>query len=154
MQANSKRFALSQTGITVIIRIGAICICDIVMRIGTLQVLELGWNNVGDKGAVALAGALTTSKINELDICKCGITFVGAKSLGSAIQHHNTIRKVLVRDNPITVEGALLILHSALDSKLCQYVSINDEYERNDEVKKMLVSLEHRRKSEVYILLL
>lgn len=76
MQADSKRFVLSQIGIAVMILTGAIYICDIVIRIGTLQVLELGWNNVGDEGAVALAGALRTSKISVLDICKCSITLL------------------------------------------------------------------------------
>jgi len=113
-------------------------------------VLELGWNNIGDDGIASIAEALNTSKIKELDVCKCGITFIGAKFLGLAVQHHPTIRKVLIRDNPITMEGAHLILYSALDSKMCQYVSINDEYERDDEVKKMMTRLEQRRKFEVY----
>ena len=133
-----------------IIPTGARCISDILMRIDSLQVLELGWNNIGDDGIAAIAGALSTSKISELDVCKCSIALSGAKSLGSAIQNHHTIRKVLVRDNPITVEGAHLILCSALVSKVCQYVSINDEYERDNEVKKLVASLEHRRKFEVY----
>ena len=128
---------------------GARCISDILMRIDSLQVLELGWNNIGDDGIAFIAEALNTSRISILDVCKCGITFIGAKALGLAIQLHHTIRKVLVRDNPITVEGANLILRAALDSKVCQYVSINDEYERNSDVKKWVASLEHRRKFEV-----
>ena len=72
---------------------GARCISEIVMRINSLQVLELGWNNIGDDGIAFIAEALNTSRISVLDVCKCGITFIGAKALGLAIQLHHTIRR-------------------------------------------------------------
>ena len=54
----------------------------------------------------------------------------------------------MLRGNPITVEGALLIVKSAVDNTVCQCVGIDDEY-KNDEIKKMMNILEDRRRREV-----
>ena len=51
-------------------------------------------------------------------------------------------------DNAITVEGALLIVKSAVDNAVCPDVEINYEY-RNDEVEKMLNILKDRRRQHV-----
>ena len=61
---------------------------------------------------------------------------------------NHTIRELWLGGNPITVEGALLIVKSAVDNTVCQYVGIDDEYE-NDEIKKMMNILEDRRIREV-----
>ena len=45
--------------------------------------------------------------------------------------------------NPITVEGARLILQSAVDNGVCQEVYV--DYQDDDEVNKMMIILEQRQ---------
>ena len=60
--------------------------------------------------------------------------------------------------NPITVEGARLILQSAVDNGVCQEVSIDNpyvnissekDYQDDNENKKMMIVLQQRRRQEV-----
>ena len=127
---------------------GAISISKMMMVNHSLQQLDMFHNNIGDNGISAIAGALGNCQINELDVRLCGITLTGAKSLAAALSSNHTIRKLVLWGNPITVEGALLIVKSAVDNTVCQCVEIDDEY-KNDEIKKMMNILEDRRIQEV-----
>ena len=111
----------------------------------SLQELYMGYNNIGDDGIYDIARALGDCKINILNVNKCGITLTGARSLAEALSSNHTIRQLWLMNNPITVEGALLIVKSAVDNTACQCVGINDEY-KNDEIKKMMNILEDKEK--------
>ena len=127
---------------------GAISISKMMMVNHSLQELYMWGNNIGDDGISAIAGALGNCKINILDVRKCDITLTGARVLAVALSSNHTIRGLWLEVNPITVEGALLIVKSAVDNTVCQYVSIDDEYE-NDEIKKMMNILKDRWKQHV-----
>ena len=129
---------------------GAISISKMMMVNHSLQDLSMYHNNIGDDGISAIAGALANCKINKLDVQQCGITLTGAKSLAEALSSNHTIRVLELRGNPITVEGALLIIKSAVDNIVCQHVdiAIDGEY-KNDDIKKMMNILEDRRKQHV-----
>ena len=127
---------------------GAISISKMMMVNHSLQQLHMFNNNIGDDGISAIAGTLGNCKINKLDVEECGITLTGARSLGEALSSNHTIRGLWLSDNPITVEGALLIVKSAVDNTVCQHVEIDAEYQ-NDEIKKMMNILEDRRRREV-----
>ena len=127
---------------------GAISISKMMMVNHSLQKLHMTYNNIGDDGISAIAGALGNCKINLLDVMWCGITLTGARSIAAALSSNHTIRELRLWHNPITVEGALLIVKSAVDNTVCQYVGIDDEY-KNDEIKKMMNILEDRRKQHV-----
>ena len=127
---------------------GAISISKMMMVNHSLQELYMFSNNIGDDGISAIAGALGNCKINMLDVQLCSITLTGATSLAQALSSNHTIRGLVLKDNPITVEGALLIVKSAVDNTVCQRVSIDDEY-KNDEIKKMMNILEDRRRQKV-----
>ena len=114
---------------------GAISISKMMMVNHSLQELDMEDNSIDDKGISAIAGALGHGKINILDVGGCDITLTGARSLATALSSNHTITELGLRGNPITVEGALLIVKSAVDNTVCQYVRIDDEY-RNDEIKK------------------
>ena len=114
----------------------------------SLQELYMSSNNIGDDGISAIAGALGNCKINMLDVQKCGITLTGAQSLAEALSSNHTIRELWLMGNPITVEGALLIVKSAVDNTVCQCVLIDGKY-KNDEIKKMMNILEDRRRQKV-----
>ena len=127
---------------------GAISISKMMMVNHSLQELDIYYNNIGDDGISAIAGALGNCKISRLDIRGCGITLTGARSLATALYSSNTIRELWLGGNPITVEGALLIVNSAVHNTVCQGVGIDDEY-KNDEIQKMMNILEDRRRQEV-----
>ena len=127
---------------------GAISISKMMMVNHSLQLLYMYKNNIGDDGISAIAGAFGNCKINKLDVGECGITLTGARSLAAALSSNHTIRVLWLRGNPITVEGALLIVKSAVDNTVCQRVGIDDEY-KNDEIKKMMKTLKDRRKHQV-----
>ena len=127
---------------------GAISISKMMMVNYSLQSLYMSENNIGDDGITAIAGALSNCRIDLLDVQHCGITLTGARSLAEALSSKHTITVLGLRGNPITVEGALLIVKSAVHNTVCQRVEIDDEY-KNDEVKKMMNILENKRRQEV-----
>ena len=127
---------------------GAISISKMMMVNHSLQELYMYTNNIGDDGISAIAGALSNCNINILNVQECGITLTGATSLAAALSSNHTIRELWLNSSPITVEGALLIVKSAVDNTVCHDVGIDDEYE-NDEIKKMMNILKDRRRREV-----
>ena len=126
---------------------GAISISKMMMVNHSLQELHMYDNNIGDSGISAIIEALDNCKINYLDVSKCNITLHGATMLAAALSSNHTIRTLDLWYNAITVEGALLIVKSAVDNTVCQSVGI-DEYE-NYEVKKMMNILEERWRQHV-----
>ena len=124
---------------------GAISISKMMMVNHSLQELYMYSNNIGDDGISAIAGALGNCKINTLNVRDCGITLTGATSLAAALSSNHTITVLWLRHNPITVEGALLIVKSAVNNTVCQRVGIDDEYENDEGVKKMMNVLEDRK---------
>ena len=128
---------------------GAISISKMMMVNHSLQELKMYDNNIGNNGISAIIEALDNCKINELDFQKCNITLNGATMLAAALSSsHTIIRELYLWYNAITVEGALLIVKSAVDNTVCQFVGIDDEY-KNDEVKKMLNILEDKGRQHV-----
>ena len=127
---------------------GAISISKMMMVNHSLQELYMYNNNIGDDGISAIAGALGNCKISKLMVSVCGITLTGTRSLATALYSSNTIRELWLDSNPITVEGAVLIVSSAVHNTVCQRVEIDDKY-KNDEIQKMMNILEDRRRQEV-----
>ena len=127
---------------------GAISISNIMMVNHSLQELYMSGDSIGDDGISAIARELGNCKINVLEVIQCGITLTGARSLATALSSHPTIRELYLRSNPITVEGAQLIVEAAVHNTVCPHVFIDDKY-KNDKVKEMLTILEDRRRQEV-----
>ena len=127
---------------------GAISISKMMMGNHSLQELDMSYNEIGDKGISAIAGALGNCKINILDVRWCNIALIGTTSLAAALSSNHTIRELQLLNNDITVEGALLIVKSAVDNIVCQCVEIDHAY-KNDEVSKMMKILEDRGRQEV-----
>ena len=75
---------------------------------------------------------------------RCGITFTGVRSLAAALSTNQNIRELWLMKNPITVDGARLIMKSAVDNGVCEHVGIDDEYEDDDQVKEMMTILDDR----------
>ena len=130
---------------------GAISISQALMVNQTLLELEIGgmWrsNDIGDEGITAISSSL--SSITELDVSMCGITFTGVTSLAKALSTNHNIRKLWLYGNPITVDGARLIMKSAVDNGVRESVCMDYEYEDDDEVKEMKAILDHRRRQKV-----
>ena len=127
---------------------GAISISEMMMVNHSLQMLTIRDNNIGNDGISAIARALGNCKINHLDVENCNITLIGATSLAAALSSNHTIRELWLWRNAITVEGALLIVKSAVANTVCQRVRIDDKYE-SDEVKKIMNILEDKTRQHV-----
>jgi len=110
----------------------------------SLRILNISYNNIGDDGITAIAEALGNSQITNLYVSECGISITGARSLAAGLLVNNSVRILDVRDNPITMEGAHLILQSAMDNPVCHVARIDDKY-KNDEIMKMMIILNRRR---------
>ena len=128
---------------------GAISISNMMMVNHSLQNLYMNSNSIGDDGISAIARELgNCCEIDLLGVMKCGFTLTGARSLATALSSHPTIRELYLLHNPITVEGAQLIVEAAVHNTVCPRVDIDDEY-KNDKVKEMLTILEDRRRHKV-----
>ena len=134
-----------------LITTGARCIGELLQENTVLEVLWMTSNNIGDDGITIIAGALVKSRIRELDVENCGITVTGAKELATGLSLNSSITVLSVQINPITVEGAYLILQSAIDNGVCEEVVIDYEYKEDNEVQKMMNILETRQKVDTDI---
>ena len=115
----------------------------------TLLELYMRSNQIGDDGITAIAGSLGSSSIILLNVNGCGISFVGVRSLAEALSSNQSIRTLWLWGNPITVDGARLIMKSAVDNAVCEYVWIDLKYDDDNEVKRMQNILDDRRKQDV-----
>ena len=128
---------------------GAISISQVLMVNQTLLELNMDSNEIGNDGITAIASSLSNSSITLLDVERCGISVVGVRSLAEAISSNQNIRTLRLWNNPITVDGARLIMKAAVDNAVCEYVWIDTEYDDDDEVKRMKNILDDRRKQDV-----
>jgi len=135
-----------------LITTGARYIGELLQVNNVLQVLYMGWNNIGDDGISVIAGALGKSRIRELYVNHCGITDTGAKQLATGLSLNSSITVLEMWDNPITVEGAHLILQSAVNNKVCTLVLIDGKHNTDSEVRRMINILETRRKVKSLII--
>ena len=128
---------------------GAISISKIMMVNHSLQQLYISNNDIGDDGIFTIAGSLGDCKISSLSVNNCGITLTGTRLLATVVSCHHTIRDLWLLDNHITVEGALLIVNSAVYNTVCEEVWIDDEYDKNDEILNLKKILFDRKRQEV-----
>ena len=115
-----------------------------------IQVLWMDDNAIGDDGITAIATALTNSRLRELWVDRCGITLTGVRSLATLLSVNQSIEHLWLNGNPITTEGACLLLQSAVNNEACQVdIKIDDEYKRDNEVQRMMNILENRMITEM-----
>ena len=108
-------------------------------------------NRIGDDGITAIATALTNSRISQLWVRGCGITLTGARSIATLLSLNHSIRELVLFNNPITTEGAHLILQSAVN-KACQVdIRIDGEYWGDSEGQTMMGILEDRRRMKTNV---
>ena len=131
---------------------GATVISKLLMNNCVIQVLWMDSNSIGDDGITAIATVLTNSRISELWVTGCGITLTGARSLATLLSVNQSIRVLQLRGNPITTEGARVILQSAVNNEACQaYIYIDNEYIRDSEVKTLMNIMRDRRRMETNV---
>ena len=93
----------------------------------TLLELYIGFNQIGDDGITAIAGSLSNSSITRLDVRGCGIGFAGVRSFTRALSFNQNIRQLCLLNNPITADGARLIIKSAIKNGILDNVMIDNE---------------------------
>ena len=128
---------------------GAISISQALMVNQTLLELNMGGNDIKDEGITAIAGSLSYSSITKLNVRWCGITFTGVRSLAAALSTNQNIRILWLMDNPITVDGARLIVKPAVDNGV--FVGIDYEYWDDDQVNKMMMIIMYRKYVRNYV---
>ena len=99
---------------------GTISISQALMGNQTLLWLYKEGNNIGDDGIAAIAGLLSNSILATLDVRWCGIGFVGVRLLAAALSSNQNIKILRLYSNPITVDGAHLIMKFAVDNGVCE----------------------------------
>ena len=129
---------------------GAISISKALMVNHTLLALRMEWNNIGDDGIAAIAGSLSNSSITILDVVGCCISVVGVSLLAGALSSNQKIGTLWLERNPITADGARLILKTAVENAVCKDVR-TDKY-HDDEVRRMKGILYDRRRQDVRML--
>ena len=131
---------------------GATVISKLLMDNCMIQELWMSWNTIGDDGITAIATALTNSRISHLEVMWCGITLTGARSIATLLLANHSIRELMLHNNPITTEGAHLILQSVVNNKACQVdIGIDYEYCSDSEVQTMMNILEDRRRMKTNV---
>ena len=65
------------------------------------------------------------------------------------ISSNQNIRTLRLWNNPITVDGARLIMKAAVDNAVCEDVWIDSKYDDDDEIYRMRNILDDRRKQDV-----
>ena len=128
---------------------GAISISQALMVNQTLLELNMLSNDIGDEGITAISSSLNQSSLTKLYVMSCGITFTGVRSLAAVLATNHNIRELWLYGNRITVDGARLIMKSAVDNGVCENVWIDDEYKDDDEVKEMETILDDRSRQNV-----
>lgn len=123
---------------------GAIHISQALMVKRTLWKLNVTDNNFGDEGVIAIAKALVNSDICLLYVCKCGITLNGAETLAQVLPTYHNIEELWLYGNAITVNGARLIMRSAIYDTKCEAVWVNPIYENDNDVEKLINVLDKR----------
>ena len=128
---------------------GATVISKLLKDNHVIQKLHMSHNNIGDDGITAIATALTNSTIWLLWVDDCGITLTGARSIATLLSLNRSITKLWLRNNPITTEGAHVILQSALNNEASQ-VDIHTDHDYTDsEVQRMKDILDNRRRMKI-----
>jgi Leucine Rich repeat len=79
---------------------GGRLVCLLLQRFPALNVLVLGRNNLGPLGARALApGLAAASRLQELDLCNCGLGNVDVSNLVPSGQVNRSLTRLDLRDN-------------------------------------------------------
>ena len=132
---------------------GATVISKLLMDNCMIQQLWMSENTIGDDGITAIATALTNSRISQLWVDGCGIILTGARSIATLLLANHSIRELMLYNNPITTEGAHLILQSAVNNKACQVdISIDYEYCRDSEGQIMMNILRDRKRMKTNVI--
>ena len=128
---------------------GVISISQALMVNQTLLELYMNGNKIGNDGITAIAGSLSNSNITLLHLRDCIIGLVGVTSLAAALSSNQNIRELRLYGNEITVDGARLIMKSAMDNGVCEYVRISREHLDDEEIKRMMTILDDRSSQNV-----
>ena len=71
----------------------------------------------------------------------------GATAISKLLMNNCVIKELLVVGDTIGVEGIRVILQSAVNNEACQaYISIEEEYYQDSEVRTLLNIMEDRRR--------
>ena len=93
-----------------------------------LQTLNLDGNDIDDDGVEALTGAISGSKLMELNLSRNqSITTKGWKTLSTLLEiPSSNLERLILKDNEIGNEGALVFAHSLVGNSKLKELDISD----------------------------
>ncbi len=93
---------------------GAIAVCTAVRDNGSLRTLMLGWNGLGDAGARAMADSLkSNARLEEVDLSNTHILRQGCEALAQGIAAGKHACVVRLGLNTVGVEGIRALVEAA-----------------------------------------
>ncbi|CAH1782503.1 unnamed protein product [Owenia fusiformis] len=104
---------------------GAVAVGKALSTNGTLEILDLSWNGFGVKGAIHLMRALkVNNKLRVLDLSNNRINNEGAKKLGLGVAKNMSVETLLLGMNPIGEEGMEALLKGINKNEKLKLVGI------------------------------
>ena len=78
------------------------------------------------------------------------LDFGGAESLAQVLPTYYNIQELWLYDNAITVDGACLIMQSAITNTKCEAVWVDPIYENGGDTEKLMIILNKRVRQGMY----
>ncbi len=79
-------------------------------RTCVLEVLDLSWNSIGERGAIEFAAALRNNKsLRKLNLSANGLNDIGGQRLVDSIPDHTTIEEINLSQNGLR-DGTCFVL--------------------------------------------
>jgi Ran GTPase-activating protein (RanGAP) involved in mRNA processing and transport len=75
-----------------------------------LEVLDLSWNSIGERGAIEFSNALRTNKsLKKLNLSANGLNDLGGQRMADSIPDHTTIEEINLSQNGLR-DGTCFVL--------------------------------------------
>jgi len=102
-------------------------LCDILSKISNLKAINLRYNNLTDKSAIAVANLIThSSSLRHLDLMGNDFTRKGAEPIARAIQDNSVLLSLCLTGNKIENIGGMLIAQSLQLNNQLEHIDLGN----------------------------
>ena len=94
-------------------------VVDFISNHHFLASINLGWNNIGKEGAIAISEALKyNNTITDINLCSNNIGNEGATAISEALKHNHTITYIDLGGNNIYDEETMTLIDDQLNRNI------------------------------------